>query len=130
MASRAAARSGANSSRVELTNTRTRWSGVRITAGLAGAAVGWLAASSGNSVAIVSQPLSWNHVSFSITCTPPELGDMLQHHLSASLLVPFTSKYNEGYDLVTPHHLLVKGSNFLFTSVVYLALLLSSNSEH
>ena len=55
---------------------------------------------------------------------------MLQHRLSASLLVPFTRKYNGGYDLVTPHHLLVKGSIFLFTTVVYLALLLSSNSEH
>src|SRR5205085_6944377 len=39
MASRAAARSGANSSRVELTNTRTRWSGVRITVGIVGGCV-------------------------------------------------------------------------------------------
>ena len=55
---------------------------------------------------------------------------MLQHSLSAPLLVPFTSKENGGCDLVTPHLLVVDGSIFLFTTVVYLALLISSNSDH
>src|SRR5215469_1181423 len=102
MASRAAARSGANSSRVELTNTRTRWSGVRITAGPVGATVGWLAAFRGGSVAIVSQVLSRNRVSPSLTCTPEN----------------WEVCFNMAYLLP------------LFTTVVYLALLLSSNSEH
>jgi len=58
MASRAASRSGANSSSVELINTRTRWSGVRIMAGTGSAPVECRAASSGESVTIVSQALS------------------------------------------------------------------------
>src|ERR1700746_3623276 len=60
MASRAAARSGANSSRVELTKTRTRWSGVRITGRVVGAAVGRLAVCSGCSVSMVHQSFSKN----------------------------------------------------------------------
>jgi hypothetical protein len=73
MASRAAPRSGASSSSVELTKTRTRWSGVRICAGTVSAPVERRAASSGESVVIVSQVLSWNRMFASVSCTSENL---------------------------------------------------------
>src|SRR5258708_40251977 len=66
MASRAAARSGASWSSVELINTRTRWSGGRITEAVLGASVDRLSASSGSCVSIVNQALSRNDAFASI----------------------------------------------------------------
>jgi hypothetical protein len=68
MASRAAARSAANSSSVELTKTRTRWSGVRIAERLGGAAAGRLSVCSGCSVSIVHQSFSKYDAFASMKC--------------------------------------------------------------
>src|SRR6266480_6301650 len=110
MASRAAARSGANSSSVELTKTRTRWSGVRIIGGVLGAAVGRLVVCSGCSVSMVHQSFSKNETFASMKCAVEnwETGSNVACLLSCCFLSPLSIV--EDTSFVTPHHLGVDGS--------------------
>src|SRR5437870_8465489 len=105
MASRAAWRSGASSSSVELTNTRTRWSGVRITGRVVGAAAGRLAVCSGCSVSIVHQSFSNNDAFASLKRAVEhwETGSNVACLLPCGFLSPLTIA--EDASFVTPHHL-------------------------
>src|SRR5262245_55517649 len=106
MASRAAARSGDNSSRVELTKTRRRWSGVRIVGRVVGTSLDRLSASSGKSVAIGNHVLSGNRLLASLTWTPENWEGCFNLPV-CSLLFPFSTQYSARYKLC---HALPSGS--------------------